>query len=105
MTQIMVPIRGITITRLQERCSETPSITFSEFVGALLDLVAQPGNAIVGIAPSVWRVYEAAAKERGYSGATEFIEALLADWPAILAPVTPKGAVVEAQDFPFGGTF
>ena len=105
MTQIMVPVRGITITRLQERCTETPSITFSEFVGALLDLAAQPGNAIIGIAPSVWRVYEAAAKERGYSGATELISALLADWPAVLAPVAPKGAVVEAQDFPFGGTF
>ena len=106
MTQIMVPVRGITITRLQERCGETPSITFSEFVGALLDLAAQPGNAIIGIAPSVWRIYEAAAKERGVpGGATELIEALLADWPAILAPVQPKGAVVEAQDFPFGGTF
>ena len=106
MTQIMVPVRGITITRLQERCTETPSITFSEFVGALLDLAAQPGNAIIGIAPSVWRVYEAAAKERGYSGgATELIEALLADWPAILAPVAPKGAVADAPDFQFGGTF
>ena len=106
MTQITVPVRSITITRLQERCTETPSITFSEFVGALLDLAAQPGNAIIGIAPSVWRVYEAAAKERGVpGGATELIEALLADWPAILAPVTPKGAVADAPDFPFGGTF
>ena len=106
MTQIMVPVRSITITRLRERCSETPSIAFSEFVGALLDLAAQPGNAIIGIAPSVWRIYEAAAKERGVpGGATELIEALLADWPAILAPVAPKGAVAEAQDHPFGGTY
>lgn len=105
MTQIMVPVRSITITRLQERCAKTPSITFSEFVGALLDLAVQPGNAIIGIAPSVWRVYEAAAKERRYSGATELIEVLLADWPAILEPVTPKGAVTEAQDTPFGGGY
>jgi len=106
MTQIMIPVRGITITRLQERCAETPSVTFSEFVGALMDLAAQPGTAIIGIAPSVWRVYEAAAKERGIGGgATELIEALLADWPAILAPVHPKGAVTEAQDTPFGGGY
>ena len=61
--------------------------------------------AVISIQPSAMRVYEAAAKERGYSGAPELIEALLADWPAILAPVAPKGAVTEAQETPFGGDY
>ena len=54
---------------------------------------------------ATFKVYDAEAKRRGMEHAGVLIEALLADWPAILAPVTPKGAVAEAPDFPFGGTF
>ena len=59
---------------------------------------------MIDIQPATMRVYQAEAARRGMTG-QELIAALLADWPAVLAPVAPKGAVVEAPDFPFGGTF
>ena len=106
MTQIMVEVEDTTVTRLQKLCKSKPAATFARFSGALLDAIVQPDSTIIGITPSVWRIYQAEAEKRGIAGgATELIEALLADWPAILAPVAPKGAVVEAPDFPFGGTF
>ena len=60
---------------------------------------------LIGIDHDTMRVYQAEAEKRGYPSGQALISALLADWPAVLAPVAPKGAVVEAQDFPFGGTF
>lgn len=54
---------------------------------------------------ATFKVYDAEAKRRGMEHAGVLIEALLADWPAILAPVTPKGAVTSAHDFPSGGGF
>jgi hypothetical protein len=59
----------------------------------------------VSLDRATFKVYDAEAKRRGMEHAGVLIEALLADWPAVLAPVAPKGAVVEAQDFSFGGTF
>ena len=60
---------------------------------------------MIDIDPAVMRVYQAEAEKRGYPSGQALISALLADWPAILAPVTPKGAVTEAQDTPFGGGY
>ena len=60
---------------------------------------------LIGIDHDTMRVYQAEAEKRGYPSGQALISALLADWPAILAPVTPKGAVADAPDFPFGGTF
>lgn len=77
---------------------------------------------ILSIQPSVMRVYDARAKELGLD-VTELLEGLLADWPAILAPVTPThgpgafytpeplGAAIESGaflvnlDHPWGGSF
>jgi hypothetical protein len=73
----------------------------------MVDIDRSRDTVILSMEPATVRIYAAAAQERGYPGVTELIEALLADWPAILAPVAhePKGAVTGAQDFPFGGTF
>ena len=60
---------------------------------------------MIDIDPAVMRVYQAEAEKRGYPSGQALISALLADWPAVLAPVAPKGAVADAPDFPFGGTY
>ena len=60
---------------------------------------------MIVIDPAVMRVYQTEAAKRGYPSGQALISALLADWPAILAPVTPKGAVAEAQETPFGGGY
>lgn len=70
----------------------------------LIDADRTRDTVILSIQPSVMRVYEARARELGVDVAT-LLEGLLADWPAILAPVAPKGAVTEAQDFPSGAAF
>lgn len=57
----------------------------------------------VSLDRATFRVYDAEAKQRGMEHAGVLIEALLADWPAILAPAAPKGAVTETYDHPFGG--
>ena len=77
---------------------------------------------LIDIQPSVMRVYQAEASQRGFATGQALIAALLADWPAILAPahvddVTP---IIPAnssqrvwfvddakllQDNPFGGGF
>ena len=77
---------------------------------------------LIDIAQSTMRVYQAAAAERGYANGQALISALLADWPAILAPavhvddITPIIPAIStqrvwvgtrddklAQDNPFGG--
>lgn len=83
---------------------------------------------LIDIQPSVMRIYQAEASQRGFATGQALIAALLADWPAILAPahvddVTPIIPAINTQrvvvfapteysqdqeyahDFPFGGTF
>lgn len=106
MTQIMVEVDDVTITRIQSRCGAEKGAKFASYAGGLLDEVVYPGATIIGIDPGVLRVYQSESVKRDIDGgATELIEALLADWPAILAPVQPKGAVVDGQDFPSGSAF
>ena len=77
---------------------------------------------LIDIANSTMRVYQAAAEERGFHDGQALIAALLADWPAILAPAVqpgpsafytpePLGAAIESGaflaslDFPSGAAY
>lgn len=78
---------------------------------------------LIGIDHDTMRVYQAEAEKRGYPSGQALISALLADWPAVLAPVAPTpgpgafytpeplGAAIESGAFiaklehPFGGSY
>ena len=70
----------------------------------MIDVDRTRDTVILSIDSAVMKVYTAHAKELGQD-VGEMLEGLLADWPAILAPAKPKGAVVEAQNNPFGGGY
>lgn len=50
----------------------------------------QADTVIISVDPAVLKVYGAEAKQRGLASGTALIEALIADWPALLAPAQPK---------------
>ena len=54
----------------------------------IITINKQPDTVILSIDPVVMRHYEAHAKTMSLT-AVEFLNGLLADWPAILAPVQP----------------
>lgn len=67
----------------------------------------QADTVIISVDPAVMKVYAAEAKQRGLPSGTALIEALVADWPAILAPVQPVPVpiVLVQDDPPFGSSF
>lgn len=67
----------------------------------------QADTVIISVDPAVMKVYSAEAKQRGLPSGTALIEALIADWPTILAPVQPQPTpIVFASDNPpFGSGF
>lgn len=66
----------------------------------------QADTVIISVDPAVMRVYAAEAKQRGFPSGTALIEALIADWQAMLAPVVLPTPIVFAEDNPpFGSGF
>ena len=61
----------------------------------------QVDTVIISVDPAVMKVYGAEAKQRGLPSGTALIEALIADWPAILAPAQshpePRERTTEDQ--------
>lgn len=74
----------------------------------------QADTVIISVDPAVMKIYAAEAKQRGLSSGMALIEALVADWQAMLAPVQPKQEpmpiIFSPNEYsldtpPFGGSY
>lgn len=74
----------------------------------------QAYTVIISVDPEVMKIYAAEAKQRGLSSGIALIQALVADWQAILEPVQPKQepmpVIFSPNEYsldnpPFGGSY